>query len=113
LPDLRGRVPLHVGAGYTLGERGGVESVTLTVAQMPTHGHQYFASQNDATSPLGGSNLVGAAAKAQVFRVTTASADFSPQAIGAAGGSQPHDNLQPYQCINYIIALEGVFPPQN
>jgi microcystin-dependent protein len=92
---------------------GGVESVSLTAAQLPGHGHQYFGSTNTADQQSGANMVVGTATTGQVFRLGGASADFAPAAIGPAGKSLPHSNVQPYQCVNYIIALEGIFPPRS
>lgn len=117
LPDLRGRVPVHWGQGpglspYTLGQVSGTETVTLISTQMPVHNHALLASNEDA----GAKNPTG-----QVLATTTTSAyvatpidtTMNPASIGAAGGSQPHNNLQPYLAISFIIALEGFFPSRN
>jgi microcystin-dependent protein len=118
LPDLRGRLPVHQGQGqglstYVLGETGGVEEVTLTTQQIPAHNHPYVvsAAAGDQISP--GGNL-----SAQSFNVTPYINDvgagaFNPSAVTATGGSQPHTNLQPYLCINYIISMFGIFPSQT
>jgi microcystin-dependent protein len=115
LPDLRGRLPLHQGNGFTLAETGGVEEVTLTVSQIPSHAHALLGSTNTASSNSPTSNLGGRVTIAGVFPYGT-DAPFqplSPQAISGVGGSQPHTNLQPYLCINYIISLFGIFPSQT
>lgn len=109
LPDLRGRVPLHVGSSTPLAVAGGVESVTLTPAQMPAHTHdlRFAVGGTPAASPAG---AYVAAAGPNLF----ASAVASPgAATPGAGGSQPHDNMAPFLGLNFIIALFGIFPPQN
>lgn len=119
LPDLRGRRLVGMGQGpglsdYVLGQTGGEEAVTLTVAQMPAHVHNPVADAGV------GSNIAPAgnywATQTQVFLYNNAPsslAAMAPQAIGATGGGQPHDNMPPYLVLNYIIALQGVFPSQN
>jgi len=111
LPDLRGRLPIHQGNGFTLAETGGVETVTLTVSQIPAHTHPYLASINfaDNTSPSGAvvAQLTGGA---KIYSGAAGNAPMAPSSIGSTGGSQPHDNFQPYLCIDFIISLFGVFP---
>ena len=116
LPNLQSRVPMHAGtnAGQTfvLGEAAGVESVTLTVQQIPVHTHALLASGTLATTQTPGGN-VAAAAAAQVYTSSESLTNMSPQSISPIGGSQPHENLQPYLCINFIISLFGIFPQQS
>ena len=118
LPDLRGRVPLHMGTGsdgitYQLAEEAGVETVTLTTQQIPIHNHAFLASLNAPTStdPTAG----GGAQDSQVHTFTedVANKQMNASSLVAAGGNQPHDNLQPYLCINFILSLFGVFPSQT
>jgi microcystin-dependent protein len=109
VPDLRGRVPLHAGAGYTLGETGGVETVTLTTSQIPAHGHQLVASADIATLSSPADALTGETAS-KLYRVPGATAVMNANTIASTGGNQPHDNTQPYLVINYIISLFGIFP---
>lgn len=114
LPDLQSRVPVHVGPGFVQAQTGGEESVTLTVNQIPNHSHvpQCNSTNGTATSPSNavwaGNTDVGAYANA-----ITASANMASQALAPDGGSQPHDNMLPFLCINFIISLFGVFPTQN
>jgi microcystin-dependent protein len=111
LPDLRGRLPMHQGNGNILAESGGVESVTLTNAQMPTHTHTAIASSNPGTAANPGGNLVSSSPSINFFiEGTEPDTNFLPQAIAPVGGSQPHTNFQPYLCMNYIISLFGLFP---
>jgi microcystin-dependent protein len=114
LPDLRGRVALHPGNGpglspRTLGEVDGTESVTLTSQQLPAHNHT-LGAHNDAPTTKDPTNNVLAAAEIYASGVN---ATTSPSAIGSTGGSQPHDNMQPFLGINFIIALEGVYPSRS
>lgn len=112
LPDLRGRLPLHQGNGFILAETGGVEEVTLTVSQIPAHSHPYLASndQSTAISPQG--NLAGVTNVSKKVYANPASplSLMAPQSIGQTGGSQPHNNFQPYLCVDFIISLFGIFP---
>jgi microcystin-dependent protein len=112
LPDLRGRVPLHMGSGFTLAETGGVETVTLTIPQIPAHTHPMLGSTNTASSNSATNNLGGRVTIAGVFPYGT-DGPFGPlnaAAVSAIGGSQPHNNFQPYLCVNFILSLFGIFP---
>jgi len=112
LPDLRGRVPMHMGGTFVQGQAAGVETVTLTVAQIPAHSHAMLATNDIPTQTSPQSNVTGQAA-AKIYRVGNPSVFLNPQALGAIGGSQPHDNVQPFLCVNFIISLFGIFPSQN
>ena len=109
LPDLRGRLPLHRGNNYTLGEMGGVESVTLTTQQIPNHTHPALASADSGTSKFP-SGLLLSRASADFYTTDTATVPLAPVSISPVGGSQPHDNMHPYLCVNFIISLFGFFP---
>jgi microcystin-dependent protein len=112
LPDLRSRTP--IGMQGNLGESSGTESVTLTSATVPQHNHP-AACGGDATTPTPALSYWAkntALAVAQ-YSDQPANAVMAPDAIGVNSGGQPHDNIQPYQCIRYIIALEGIYPPQG
>ena len=118
LPDLRGRFPLHQGAGpglssYVIGEITGTESVTLTAAQMPAHTHQAHAAVagNDVL-PAGHVWAADADGNTAAYS-STSDTLMAAGAISDAGGSQPHENVQPFLVINYIISLFGVFPSQT
>lgn len=115
LPDLRGRLAVHQGNGFTLAETGGVETVTLTTSQIPSHSHPFLASTDPGGQTAPSKNvvakIVGAAASAYIQGAP--SAPLAPGSIGSTGGSQPHDNFQPYLCIDFIISLFGVFPSQT
>ncbi|HMM34438.1 MAG TPA: tail fiber protein [Thermoanaerobaculia bacterium] len=110
LPDLRGRVPLHFGNGFVLAETGGVETVTLTVSQIPAHTHAVLASTatGDQVSPAG--NVPATSFNVTPYINDAANGNFSASAVTSTGGSQPHDNFQPYLCVDFIISLFGIFP---
>jgi len=110
LPDLRGRVPLHQGNGFNLAETGGVEQVTLTVAQLPAHTHPMLASTNTATSPTPTNQVIGKSGSIDAFINAQASDPLASSEILPVGGSQPHENMQPYLCVDFIISLFGIFP---
>ena len=117
LPDLRGRVPLHQGTdpkgnNYTLGQNGGVESVTITTQQLPTHNHAFLASQAIAGQANASGNVTGQSSSIDWYIQDTPSVNMAANAVAPQGGGQPHENLQPYLCINFIISLFGVFPHQ-
>lgn len=117
LPDLRGRVPLGPGQGLglsprTLGEQGGVETVTLISTQIPAHTHALNASSATPTTADPGGALLPTGAS-RIYAGGAPSAQLSPTSIGVAGGSQPHQNMQPFLAMNYIIAVEGIYPSRN
>ncbi|MCU1245342.1 MAG: microcystin dependent protein [Acidobacteria bacterium] len=115
LPDLRGRIPLHFGNGFTLAETGGAEEITLTVPQIPAHTHALLAT-NDPASTTDPQNNVPAAPNVpntNPFGTDAPLSPISPSSIGLTGGSQPHTNFQPYLCVDFIISLFGIFPSQT
>jgi len=113
LPDLRGRVPLHFGNGFTLAETGGVETVTLTVSQIPAHSHPLLASSSPGTSNTPVGNLTAESASINTYIQDVTNSNMSPSAVSSVGGSQPHNNFQPYLCVDFIISLFGIFPSQT
>jgi microcystin-dependent protein len=123
LPDLRGRVPMSAGQGtglsmYVLGEQSGVETVSLLVSEMPMHTHMLAAANVSGTTDDPTNNLLAKPVDSDLNSVNAyasvaSSTIMNPVAINAAGGSQPHSNLQPYLALNYIIAVEGIFPTRN
>jgi len=123
LPDFRGRVPIHPGqspgtSNRQLGEQGGVENVTLLAQQMPFHSHNVNVSTTEAnaSSPQGNFNAVSTDPNSlNVVNSYSGSANgnLNPSAISPSGGNQPHENVQPFTCVNFIIALEGIFPSRN
>lgn len=112
LPDLRGRVPVHAGDGVTIGQRGGSEAVTLTTAQIPGHTHDLVVSSQRASldDPAG---AYWAADASQSRYAAAADTTMAGGLVGTAGGSQAHENRQPSLVVNFIIALQGIFPPRN
>lgn len=113
LPDLRGRVPIHFGNGFTLAETGGVETVTLTVSQIPAHSHSLLASSSVSNDSNAQSNVASQASGFFPYINAPAVIALAPQAISSVGGSQPHNNFQPYLCVDFIISLFGIFPSQT
>jgi microcystin-dependent protein len=113
LPDLRGRVPVHQGNGYVVGQSGGVETVTLTAAQMPPHQHAMHASSNGASTAHGPSEVLGSSATMRFYGSGTPNMAMDPNALTAVGGTQPHENMPPFVAINYIVSMFGIFPSQN
>lgn len=112
LPDLQGRLPVHQGNGLILAETGGVETVTLTVSQLPAHSHPLMANSAQADTAVAGNHV---AAKTTGATISAYGTDqpriaLSPQSITSVGGSQPHENMQPYLCVSFIISLFGIFP---
>jgi microcystin-dependent protein len=115
LPNLQGRVPIHMGTGtagttYQLAETGGVETVTLTANQTPVHNHAMIASGDVGSTPQPANNVLAQNTSVTLFRVQAPALNLNAQAVGTAGGSQPHENLQPYLCVDFIISLFGIFP---
>lgn len=113
VPDLRGRLPIHQGNGFALGQSAGVESVTLTVQQIPAHGHPLQASTNPADTPNVQGALPATGAVSQLYWGDPPDTPLAAQAISAVGSNLPHDNFQPYLCVSFIISLFGIFPPPN
>ena len=111
LPDLRGRLPIHQGNGFTLAQTGGAETVTLT-GQQTSHSHPMLAS-NDIPTLSGPQNNVLGQAAAKFYRAGNPTLQLNPAVIGPVGGSQPHNNFQPYLCVDFIISLFGIFPSQS
>lgn len=112
LPDLRGRVPIHIGSGFTQGQAGGQPAHTLTQSEMPAHNHFVTASNAAATLDTASGNIF-ASVSAPIYGAFANLTTLSPASITNVGGSQPHNNMQPYLCINFIIALQGAFPSRN
>lgn len=112
LPDLRGRIPIHFGNGFTLAETGGVETVTLTTQQIPSHSHPALATNNNQSGSIPSAALVSNGPNIYVAN-SSPNAAMAPQSVTATGGSQPHNNFQPYLCVDFIISLFGIFPSQN
>lgn len=119
LPDLRGRAPLHMGTDksgntYTIGEQFGVESVTLKTQQIPVHNHALIASTAAGLQNSPANQVIAASPSVKVFIQDTPDSTLNnANSVTQTGGSQPHDNMQPYLCINFIISLYGIFPTQS
>jgi len=112
LPNLQGRVPIHMGSGHTLGERGGEQAHTLSISELPTHVHSVQASSaatggnaNPTGRVLGGGN--------NVYHAPTSLTSMTPGTLANVGGSQAHLNMQPFLVLNFSIALQGIFPSQT
>ncbi len=111
LPDLRGRTPIHVGDGFIQGQNGGQEAHTLTQGEMPAHNHGVMSSPTNGDVPSPAGALLGAASN--VYRGFDNLTTLHPATITNVGGSQAHENRQPFTVINLCIALQGIFPSRN
>jgi microcystin-dependent protein len=112
LPDLRGQVPIHFGAGYILGQKGGQQAHTITMSEMPAHIHFAQGSSTAGNSAPPGGNLL-AATPALIYEPPAALTTLQPATISNVGGSQAHQNMQPFLTVTFCIALQGIFPSQN
>lgn len=118
IPNLQSRIPVHAGTGqsgiaYQLGESGGVESVTLSTNQIPIHNHPWIASSAVGTGSDPTQSLISQHPTASLYAAAPPAAAMAAGSVNATGGSQPHDNMQPYLVINYIMSLFGIFPQQS
>lgn len=113
LPDLRGRTPIHVGSGHALGERGGEQAHTLSIAEMPEHIHILNATSDDATQPIPTGNLLARQAPANPYIGPASLGSMNAASVANTGGSQAHLNMQPFLTISFCIALQGIFPSPN
>ena len=111
LPNLQGGTPVHVGNGFTLGQAGGEQSHTLLLSELPQHTHPAIASSNaaDQGAPIGNFWANGS----QSAYTPNPTQQMSPTAVGSVGGAQPHPNMSPYLTLNFVIALQGIFPSRN
>ncbi len=114
LPDFRGRTAIHQGSGFIEGQRGGEEAHTVTTPEMPSHNHTVNSNlqPNPATLAVLAGNLLGVLTT-PIYKQPSNLTTLQPATIGNAGGSQPHNNLQPYSVFNFCIALQGIFPSQT
>ena len=126
LPDLRGKVPIHIGAGFTVGQSGGQDAHTLTMSELPAHTHPLVADATTAAlsnsnSPAAGNSLgqsigissQGANAPVQIYNTNPPNNVMGVGTVSSVGGNQPHENRQPFLALNMIVALIGVFPSQT
>ena len=113
LPDLRGRLPIHMGNGFILAETGGAEEITLTTNQIPTHNHAFLVETDLVNANTPQNNLLGQNATFQMYIQQPPSVSLANTALSQDGGSQPHTNFQPYLCVDFIISLFGIFPPPS
>lgn len=119
LPDLRGRIPIHMGTSpdgtaHSIGQTGGTEQETLTPQQIPSHGHALLATANLGTdNNPGGNVLAQTSGGVMLYREVAPSGAMDPGVVAMTGGSQPHENTQPFLCVNFIISLFGIFPSQT
>jgi microcystin-dependent protein len=113
LPDFRGRAPVHIGNGIVQGQSAGEENHTLSIAEMPTHTHiaQGTTEPNSTANPANAT--WGNLATNNLYSNVAPNTSMHPSCVGNVGGSQPHPNIQPYLVLNFIIALQGIFPSQN
>jgi microcystin-dependent protein len=115
LPDVRGRTPIHVGSGHTLGERGGEQAHTLSISETPTHTHTVNATTIPATTNSPGPTVLTAQSTSANLYASAAQnlVPMSPQMVANVGGSQAHLNMEPFLTLNFCIALQGIFPSPN
>jgi len=111
LPNLQGRAPIHMGGGHTLGERGGEQGHTLSIAEIPTHTHTLVAQAANADTPAPMADVFASANN--VYGAPGNLTSLLPTTIGNVGGSQAHLNMQPFLVLNFCIALQGIFPSQT
>jgi microcystin-dependent protein len=118
LPDLRGRIPMHAGFGPGLsprhvGEKGGVETVILTVNQLPGHTHALMADSGQGDTDIPTGNVLAFDSRENQYSSSAPDVAMNAGSLGNTGGSQPHDNMAPYQALSYCIALVGIYPSRN
>jgi microcystin-dependent protein len=111
LPNLQARTPLHMGSGFTLGQLGGEQAHTLSISELPTHVHTASASTVAGDSPIPVSNYLGEADN--LYGAATNLTSMNPSTLAPVGGSQPHQNMQPFLVLSFCIALQGIFPSQT
>jgi microcystin-dependent protein len=111
LPNLQGRTAIHFGNGYGLGQSGGEQAHTVTIGETPVHTHTAMGTTTTGDSPISTGNYLGGADN--LYAPLANTTPIQPTTVANAGGSQPHDNMQPYLVLNFCIALQGLFPSQN
>lgn len=121
LPDLRGRVPLAAALSggstpltrHTMGETGGSEAVTLLTTQMPAHNHLVNTNDGGENKSTSSGNYLGGGGRTQIYNDAAGTTTLAANAVSTSGGNQPHDNMQPYIAMNWIIAIEGIYPSRQ
>lgn len=113
LPDLRSRVPIHEGSGHTLGEKGGEQAHTITISELPTHAHFAMATNNTGTVNTVSGNVLANVQPNELYVGAQNLVALNTATITNVGGSQAHQNMQPFLVLNFCIALIGIFPSQN
>lgn len=113
LPDLRSRIPIHMGQGFTLGERGGEQAHTLSISEIPTHTHTAFGTTTTGDTPVPTGNLLADSPIGLQYAAAAALTSLIPSTVGNVGGSQAHQNMQPFLTLSFCIALQGIFPSQT
>jgi microcystin-dependent protein len=119
LPNLQSRIPIHMGTSdgitYQLAEAAGTESVTLTTQQIPAHTHPLLASTDPGNTLTAAGNVLAALSPVSIYKpnLVAPNLPMNASSVTPVGGSQPHDNMQPFLCINYVISLFGLFPSQT
>lgn len=118
LPDLRGRIPIHAGDGpglspRRLGAKAGAETVTVTTNQLPSHTHQAHGASAIGTDPNPGGTVVASSSVMQPYYVGAATQPMASTSITSVGGSRDHTNIQPFLCVNFIVALFGIYPSRQ
>lgn len=113
LPDLRGRLALHQGNGFVMAETGGAEEVTLSVNQIPNHTHPMLGASGNGAQANPNNNVLASSTLVKIYSGEAPDTAMAATSITSIGGNQPHNNFQPYLCLNYIISLFGIFPSPN
>lgn len=113
LPDLRGRTPIHVGSGHTLGERGGEQAHTLSIAELPTHTHVLTGSSTNGANTPTTTTVLGRSNPQAIYGAPANLGAMDPRTVSNTGGSQAHLNMQPFLTLSFCIALQGIFPSPN
>src|SRR5260370_34789821 len=111
LPNLQGSAAVHMGGGFTLGQRGGEQAHVLTIGELPVHAHNPVGTTTPGDSPIPTGNILGAADN--MYGPLANATSLIPATIANTGGSQAHENMQPYLVLSFCIALQGIFPSQN